>query len=90
LEHTPFLYGQQSPADRARELFESALNRERLVIETEENNFHRAISAFLAMFTKPQDVLTGLSKQSMTSMSRGNSEIKVNHWHETVRDLNAF
>jgi len=90
LEHIPFLYDQQSPADRARELFESALNRERLVIEPEENNFHRAISAFLAMFTKPQDVLTGLSKQSMTSMSRGNSEIKVNHWHETVRDLNAF
>jgi len=32
LEHTPSLYGQHSPADRARELFKSALNRERLVV----------------------------------------------------------
>jgi len=31
LEHTP-VYGQHSPADRARELFKSALNRERLVV----------------------------------------------------------
>jgi len=27
-----FLYGQHSPADRAKELFKSALNRERLVV----------------------------------------------------------
>jgi len=32
LEHTPSLYGQYSPADQARELFKSALNRERLVV----------------------------------------------------------
>jgi len=32
LEHTPSLYGQHSLADRARELFESTLNRERLVV----------------------------------------------------------
>jgi len=48
------------------------------------------ISAFLAMFTKPQDVLTGLSKQSMTSTSCGSLKIKLNHWREPVRDLNAF
>jgi len=42
------------------------------------------------MFTKPQDVLTGLSKQSMTSMSRGSSKIKPNHWCEIAQDLNAF
>jgi len=42
------------------------------------------------MFTKPQDVLTGLSKQSMTSMSCGSSKIKPNDWRETARDLNAF
>jgi len=32
LEHTPSLYGQHSPSDQARELFKSALNRERLVV----------------------------------------------------------
>jgi len=32
LEHTSSLYGQYSPADRARELFKSTLNRERLVV----------------------------------------------------------
>jgi len=32
LEHIPCLYGQHSPADRARELFKSALNRERFVV----------------------------------------------------------
>jgi len=32
VENPPFLYGQQAPADRARELFKSALNRERLVV----------------------------------------------------------
>jgi len=42
------------------------------------------------MFTKPQDVLTGLSKQSMTSTSRGSSKIKPNQWCKTARDLNAF
>jgi len=42
------------------------------------------------MFTKPQDVLTGLSKQTMTSTSRGSSKIKLNHWRETTRDLNTF
>jgi len=42
------------------------------------------------MFTKPQNVLTGLSKQSMTSTSHGSSKIKPNLWRETVRDLNAF
>jgi len=45
------------------------------------------ISAFLAMFTKPQDVLTGVSKQSMTSTSRGSSKIKLNHWCENAWDL---
>jgi len=58
VEYTPFLYSQHSPADRARELFKSALNREGLVLQTEKNSFHRAILAFLAMFTKPQVVLT--------------------------------
>jgi len=42
------------------------------------------------MFTKPQDVLTGLSKQSMTSTSCGSYKIKPNHWCETAQDLNAF
>jgi len=42
------------------------------------------------MFAKPQDVLTGLSKQSMTSTSHGSSKIEPNHWRETARDLNAF
>jgi len=32
LEHTPSLYGQHLPADRARELFKFALNQERLVV----------------------------------------------------------
>jgi len=32
VEDIPFLYGQHSPADRARELFKSALNWERLVV----------------------------------------------------------
>jgi len=31
-EYTPFVYGQHSPEDRAKELFKSALNRERLVV----------------------------------------------------------
>jgi len=30
VENTPFLYGHHSPADRARELFKSTLNRENL------------------------------------------------------------
>jgi len=33
--------------------------------------------AFLDMFTKPQDVLTGLSKQSMTSTSRGSKSSRI-------------
>jgi len=32
LERTPSLHGQHSSADRAIELFKSALNRERLVV----------------------------------------------------------
>jgi len=32
LEHTPFLNSHHSPADRARELFKSDLNGERLVV----------------------------------------------------------
>jgi len=32
VENTPFLNGHHSPADRARELFESGLNGERLVV----------------------------------------------------------
>jgi len=32
LEHTPFLNGYHSPADRAKKLFKSALNGERLVV----------------------------------------------------------
>jgi len=32
LENTPFLNGHHSPADRARELFKSGLNGERLVV----------------------------------------------------------
>jgi len=32
LKHTPSLYGQHLPVDGARELFKSALNRERLVV----------------------------------------------------------
>jgi len=51
---------------------------------------HRAISAFLAMFTKPQDVLTGLPTHWMTSTSRGSSKIDPIQWRETARDLNAF
>jgi len=66
LEHTPFLYGQHSPADRARELFKSTLNQERLVVQTEKNNFHRAISAFLAMFTKLQDASTCFDRSVKT------------------------
>jgi len=66
VENPPFLYGQQSPADRARELFKSALNQERLVVQTEKNNFQSAISAFLAIFTKPQDVLTCFERSVKT------------------------
>jgi len=62
LEHTPFLNGQHSPADRPRELFKSGLNGERLAVYAEKKTFCRAISAFLAMFTKPQVVLTGFYK----------------------------
>jgi len=32
VQNIPFLYGHHSPADRARELFKSALNGERLVV----------------------------------------------------------
>jgi len=32
VENLSFLYGQHSPADRARELFKSALNQESLVV----------------------------------------------------------
>jgi len=32
MQNTPFLYGHHSPADRARELFKSVLNGERLVV----------------------------------------------------------
>jgi len=32
VKYTPFLNGQHSPADRARELFKTALNGERLVV----------------------------------------------------------
>jgi len=42
------------------------------------------------MFTKPQVVLTGFSKQSMASTSRGSSKIEPNHWRETARDLHVF
>jgi len=42
------------------------------------------------MFTKPQDVLTGLSKQWMTSTSRWGSKIEPVSWRETALDLNAF
>jgi len=31
-EYTAFVYGQHLPADRARELFKSTLNRGRLVV----------------------------------------------------------
>jgi len=41
------------------------------------------------MFTKQQDVLTGLSKQSMMSTSHGSSKIKPNHWRETARYLHS-
>jgi len=58
LENTPFQNGHHSPADRARELFKSVLNWERLVVYAEKKTFRRAIAAFLAMFTKPQVVLT--------------------------------
>jgi len=37
------------------------------------------------MFTKPQDVLTGLSKQSMTSTSRGSANIKPNLSRNSAR-----
>jgi len=58
VENISFLNGDHSPADRARELFKSVLNGERLVVWAEKKTFRRAISAFLAMFTKPQVVLT--------------------------------
>ena len=57
VQYTRFLTGHHSPADRARELFKSGLNMERLVVSVEKKNFRHAISAFLAMFPKPQDVL---------------------------------
>jgi len=62
LENIPFLNGHHSPADRARELFKSTLNWERLVVRLKKKTFRCAISAFLAMFTKPQVVLTGFYK----------------------------
>jgi len=68
LENIPFLNGHHSPADRARELFKSGLNGERLVVSAEKKTFRRAISAFLAMFTKPQVVFTCIDRfqQSVT------------------------
>jgi len=42
------------------------------------------------MFTKSQDVLTGLSKHWMTSTSRGCSKIEPVSWCETALDLKAF
>jgi len=57
--NTPlFLNGHHSSADPARELFKSALNGERPVVYAEKKLFAVAVSAFLAMFTKPQVVLT--------------------------------
>jgi len=73
VENTLFLNGHHSPADRARELFKSGLNGERLVVRLKKKIFRSAISAFLAMFTKPQVVLTGFSKQSVTSAARGST-----------------
>jgi len=52
-----------------------------------KKRLRRAISVFLAMFTKPQDVLTSLSKQSVTSTSRGSAWIEQNQRRETARDL---
>jgi len=39
LENILFLNGHHSPADRARELFKSGLNGERLVVYVEKKNF---------------------------------------------------
>jgi len=39
------------------------------------------------MFTKPQVVLTGFSKQSVTSTARGSAWIEQNQRRETARDL---
>jgi len=48
-------------------MFKSALNRERLAVQTEKKKFfHPAILAFLAMFTKPQDVLTCFDRSVKT------------------------
>jgi len=41
VENIPFLNGHHSPADRARELFQSDLNGERLVEQAEKKTFHR-------------------------------------------------
>jgi len=38
-----------------------------------KKTFRRAISAFLAMFTKPQVVLTCFFKQFVTSAARGSA-----------------
>jgi len=58
VQYTHFLTGHHSPADRARELFKSGLSGEILVVWAKKKTFRRSISAFLAMFTKPQGVLT--------------------------------
>ena len=42
------------------------------------------------MFTKPQVVLTGFCKLSVTSAARGSALIEQNQRRETARDLNAF
>jgi len=72
-ENTPFLNGLHSPADRARELFKSGLMGKDLRFRLKKKTFRRAILAFLAMFTKPQVVLTGFSKESVTSAVRGSA-----------------
>jgi len=66
------------PAARARELFKPSTDSASPLVDIEKKIFVFGLA------------FAGLSKQSMTSTSRGSSKIKPNHWRETARDLNAF
>ena len=91
MQYTLFLNGYYSPADRARELFKSDLNEERIVFSAKKKTFHRVISAFLAVFAKAQVVSTCFDRflKTIHDASSGSAKIGAKHWRQTVGDLNA-
>jgi len=89
--NTPlFLYGHNSPADQARELLKPSLNGERLEFRLKKKIFSACVFGFFGHDYIPQDVLPGLSKHWMKSMSGGSSKFKPISWRETLLDLHGF